>query len=157
MQLKFLVDEDFVNYKKGALFLGFPHCTFKCDKENGNQYCQNWSLSKQPNIEYPVEKIVARYVSNPITHSIVAGGLEPMDSWDDLLSLITELRKYTTDDFVIYTGYWYDEIKDKIDVLKQFPNIVIKFGRYRPNQEKHLDPVLGVLLANKEQYGERIS
>ena len=66
MLLKFLLDEDFVNYKKCSMFIGFPYCTFKCDKENNNRICQNWTLTSQPNIEYPATKIVERYLENPL-------------------------------------------------------------------------------------------
>ena len=61
------------------------------------------------------------------------------------------------DDIVIYTGYYENEIKDKIDILKQYKNIVVKFGRYIPNDTEHYDSVLGINLANKEQYGKKIS
>ena len=38
-----------------------------------------------------------------------------------------------------------------------FPNIIIKFGRFIPNQEGHYDEVLGINLASKNQFGEKIS
>ena len=41
--------------------------------------------------------------------------------------------------------------------LKQYDNIIIKFGRFIPNQEKHYDEVLGVELASPNQYARRIS
>jgi hypothetical protein len=41
--------------------------------------------------------------------------------------------------------------------LKQFPNIVVKFGRYVPKCEAHFDEVLGIKLASPNQYAERIS
>ena len=37
-----------------------------------------------------------------------------------------------------------------------FTNIIIKFGRYIPNQKPHYDEVLGVNLASDNQYAERI-
>ena len=81
-----------------------------------------------------------------------------MDSWDDLISFITEFRLVSDDDIVIYTGYSKCEIKDKIDILWHFfPNIIVKFGRYIPNQVSHYDEVLGVNLASDNQYAERIS
>ena len=48
-------------------------------------------------------------------------------------------------------------IQGKIEELKKFPNIIVKFGRYKPGQEPHEDEVLGVNLANSEQYAKRIS
>lgn len=157
MIIKTLLDEDFVNYKKTSMFLGFPKCNWKCEKECGERVCQNNALAQSPNIEVDVEKIVNRYMNNPITSAIVCGGLEPFDTPTDLYNLIDAFRKRTQDDIVIYTGYKEKEIQDKIDILKQFPNIIIKFGRFIPNQKSHYDDVLGVQLASPNQYARRIS
>lgn len=157
MKICALQDEDFVNYKKPSMFIGFPLCSWKCDKECGMQVCQNSTLASSPIKNIGLKTIVSRYINNPITSSIVCGGLEPFDAWDDLNALITYLRVSTQDDIVIYTGYYKEEIKERIEKLKVFPNIIIKFGRYIPNHEKHFDKVLGVCLASDNQYAERIS
>jgi hypothetical protein len=81
-----------------------------------------------------------------------------MLQFEDIISFIKYFREHgCDDDIVIYTGYYENEIKDKIDILKQYKNIVVKFGRYVPNDTEHYDSVLGVNLANKEQYGKKIS
>ena len=71
MIIKGILDEDFVNYKKCSMYIAFPFCTFKCDKENGCQLCQNMELTHAPNISIPAEDLVKRYLDNPLTHSIV--------------------------------------------------------------------------------------
>ena len=154
MKIKGLISEDFVNYKKPAMTIMFPHCNgFKC----GAEYCQNSPLSKAEDIEMDISNIVIRYLNNPITESVVMQGLEPFDSWDDLIGLVDCLRRSINDDIVIYTGYYKEEIADKITLLSKYKNIVIKYGRYIPRQEKHYDEVLGVYLASSNQYAERIS
>lgn len=153
MKIKGLISEDFVNYKKPAMTIMFPYCTFKC----GTEYCQNSPLSKAKDIEIDITDIVIRYLNNPITESVVMQGLEPFDSWDDLIEFVKRLRESTDDDIVIYTGYNKEEIADKITLLSKYKNIVIKYGRYIPRQEKHYDDVLGVYLASSNQYAERIS
>ena len=153
MKIKGLISEDFVNYKKPAMTIMFPRCTFKC----GEGYCQNSPLVKAEDIEMDISNIVIRYLNNPITESVVMQGLEPFDSWDDLIGLVGCLRHSTDDDIVIYTGYYKEEIADKIALLSKYKNIVIKYGRFTPNQEKHYDEVLGVWLASNNQYAERIS
>lgn len=157
MVIKQLLDEDFVNYKKPSMFIGFPSCTWKCDRECGKKVCQNGTLATTPNIEIDVKTIIDRYINNPITKSVVCGGLEPFDTWEDLQKFVVELRQKTQDDIVIYTGYKKEEIEVYITELKQFSNIIVKFGRFVPNQEKHYDEVLGVYLASLNQEGERIS
>lgn len=158
MKIKGLIDEDFVNYKKPCMVIEFPKCSFKCDKECGMQVCQNSALTSTPDITIDIEKIVQRYINNPITKAIVMQGLEPFDSWDDLLICINFLRKETNDDIVIYTGYTKDECVFWTTFLKGlYDNIVIKYGRYIPNKKSHFDEVLGVNLASDNQYAERIS
>ena len=120
VHVKQIIFEDFVNYKKPSMFIGFSKCSFKCDKEFGSCICQNSSLANSPSIEVSEKKIAERYISNPITSSIVCGGLEPFDTFEELINLITEIRNLTDDDIVIYTGYKYEEIKDKINILKKF-------------------------------------
>ena len=41
--------------------------------------------------------------------------------------------------------------------VKNANNIIIKFGRFIPNQQSHYDAVLGIKLASSNQYAERIS
>ena len=153
MKIKGLISEDFVNYKKTAMTIMFPYCTFKC----GTEYCQNSPLSKAEDIEIDITNIVIRYLNNPITESVVMQGLEPFDSWDDLIGFVKQLRESCNDDIVIYTGYYKEEIADKIALLSKYKNIIIKFGRFIPNQEKHYDEVLGVYLASNNQHAEKIS
>lgn len=158
MIVKQIIDEDFVNYKKVSMFVAFPRCSFKCEKECGKHVCQNSILATTPNITIPTCKLVKRYIENNISQSIICGGLEPFDSWEMLFSFIYTLREITNDDIVIYTGYNNEEIADKIYILKKnFSNIIVKFGRFIPDQEKHYDEVLGVYLASPNQYAERIS
>lgn len=156
MNIKQLLDEDFVNYKKPSMFIGFPLCSWKCELECGEKVCQNSTLATSPNIEIDVDVICNRYIENDITSAIVFGGLEPFDSWNDLYNLIQKLREKTEDDIVIYTGYYKNEIENYIVELEEFKNIIIKFGRFVPNCEKHYDEVLGIYLASNNQYGERI-
>lgn len=157
--IKQLQDEDFVNYKKPCMFIGFPHCSFKCEKDCGIKCCQNSELFNSPNIQLHTSTIVQRYMNNNITSAIVMGGLEPFDAEEDLINLIFELRKETDDDIVIYTGYNKEEIqyRESYKEIINFKNIIIKFGRFIPNQEKHFDKVLGINLASDNQYAEKVS
>ena len=102
-------------------------------------------------------------MNNPITKAIVCGGLEPFYSPAILYELVSAFRKVTNDDIVIYTGFKECEFKHLLaykkylDAFQEFPNIIIKYGRFIPNQEKHYDEVLGVELASPNQYARRIS
>lgn len=154
MKLKGLVDYDISNYKDPSLFLIFPFCTFKCDKECGRPLCQNSGLAKEPIIEVDTNYIFQKYFENPLTKAIVFGGLEPFDSWDEMLCFIINFRLKSSDTIIIYTGYIEDEIKDKIKVLSLYENIIVKFGRYVPNEEPHYDPILGIKLASSNQYAK---
>ena len=50
-----------------------------------------------------------------------------------------------------------EEIINKVYLLSNYKNIIIKYGRYIPNKEKYYNEVLGVYLASENQYAERIS
>ena len=166
MKLKGLVDEDIINYKKTSMFLIFPNCSFKCEKECGLKICQNSSLATMQNIDITPETVCERYLNNPLTNAVVCGGLEPFDSRFDLLSFVNCLRiKYSClDDIVIYTGYTEEELNNHdfieqnfiYENLKSYKNIIIKYGRFIPNQESHYDEVLGVNLASPNQYARRL-
>jgi hypothetical protein len=157
MLIKGIIDEDFINYKKPCMVIEFPYCSFKCDKECGKQVCQNGALANSPNINIERMDLINRYLKNDITQSVVMQGLEPFDSWDDLISFIFLFRCYSDDDIVIYTGYNLSELEEKVELLSYFDNIIIKFGRYIPNQQSHYDNVLGVNLASNNQYAIKIS
>lgn len=171
MTIKGIIDEDFVNYKFPVMYIAFNKCTFKCDKENGEQLCQNCDLVKEPDIEVEKEELIERYISNPITKAIVLAGLEPLDSFMDVFAFVDCFRRqYHRDDpIVIYTGYTEEELlhgqfsNHKLHTDKAFGKewealtkygIIVKFGRYRPNQEPHFDDVLGIKLASNNQYAK---
>ena len=157
MKIKGIVMEDFSNYKLPSMFIIFPMCDWKCDRECEKRVCQNGSLAKAPIKDVDVDVLIEKYLSNPISKAVVCGGLEPLDSWSDLLLFIEKFREKSQDNIIIYTGYYKEEITDKIDILKQYKNIIMKFGRFVPNQEKHYDEVLCVYLASDNQYAEVIS
>lgn len=156
MKLKGIIDEDFVNYKIPSMFLIFPRCSFKCDKECGQLVCQNSSLVCERTIEINTINVVQRYIDNPITHAVICGGLEPFDTWDDLWSFCCVFRGFSNDTIVIYTGYNENEIEDKIAFLSQMNNVIVKFGRFIPNSPHIYDNILGVELASNNQYAKII-
>ena len=152
MQLIGIIEEDFINYKKISMTLEFPYCSFKCNKEYGSNICQNYQLNEYTINDYNIEHIVSKYINNNISESIVMQGLEPLDSFEDVIEFIRYFRYVCNDDIVIYTGYEENEIKDKLLILKQFKNIIVKIGRYIPNEHSHFDRVLGINLASSNQY-----
>ena len=157
MLVKGIITEDFVNYKEPCMTIEFPYCDFKCDRENGNQLCHNYALQSEPDLDISFDGIVNLYLRNTITKAIVFQGLEPFFNKNVLYELIEHFRKSTNDTIVIYTGYTEKELQEDLELLKKYDNIIVKFGRYRPNQEPHYDEVLGVMLANDEQYAKEIS
>ncbi len=159
MRIKGITDEDFVNYKIPSMYICTSYCDFKCDKESGMSCCQNSSLAKQITLDINDDIIIQRYISNPITKAIVIAGLEPFDQFDEVLAFIRKLRNdYHCDDtVVIYTGYTSEESSTKVEFLRMFTKITVKFGRFIPNQEMRYDDVLGVYLASPNQYAEVIS
>ena len=159
MKIKFIKDEDIVNYKKISMFIGAVSCTWKCCIEAGLpcSLCQNYPWSKNDVIVMSNEELVQRYLNNPLTEAIVIGGLEPFDQFKDMMYFIAHLRHYTDDDVVIYTGYNRAEIEKEVKELQRYSNIIIKYGRYIPNKNYRYDEVLDVKLASDNQYAVKES
>lgn len=160
IELKGILWEDTVNYKKIGTTLMFPHCSFKCEKECGMKICQNNSLPSSYSMFVHLPTFISNYMNNPLTEAIILQGLEPFDSLDSIYALVQTMNEFNcTDDLVIYTGYNKEEINPNVlEYFKAVPkgSVIIKWGRYIPNQESHFDKVLGVSLASDNQYGEKI-
>ena len=154
-----IIDEDFVNYRVPSMTIMFPYCNFKCNKDAGKIVCQNYLLKKDEIKEVSIDDLCKRYINNKITSAIVCQGLEPFDSFEELYRFIEKLRLIYKcyDVVVIYTGYYKNEILWMIEELKKFENIIVKFGRYIPDEKPHNDPVLSVKLSSSNQYAEVIS
>lgn len=160
IRLKGIIYEDFVNYKKPCLTLEMPFCSFKCDKECGEQWCQNHSLINTDIHEIDITVLVCFYLTNKITEAVCFQGLEPFDSYDEMLEFIKELTAHEcNDDIVIYTGYNRNEIDEsRLEELKTAAagDVIIKWGRFIPHREPIFDTILGVTLASDNQYGEKL-
>lgn len=158
IHLRGIVMEDFCNYKKPSMFLITTTCDWKCCHDGGfsESVCQNEPMIRDTKItEYTIKNIYDAYTHNRISKAIVFGGLEPFKQVDEIISFIKYFREHDCfDDIVIYTGYNKDEIDTSL--FSNFGNIIIKFGRYIPNQKPHYDEILGIELASDNQYAENI-
>ena len=145
MRTKGVVVDDFVNYKKPSMFISTCFCNWKCciGQNLDISVCQNSSLAKSPVREFTNKELIDIYKQS-IFHKAV-------------YSFVVEFRDFSEDDIVIYTGFNKDEIEPCIEKLRQFKNIIIKYGRYIPNDKSHIDNVLGIKLASQNQYAEKIS
>ena len=157
MKIKNIIEEDFVNYKVPSMFIATSRCDFKCDRECGKNVCQNSPLAAAPIFEIDDAKLIKRYLNNDITEAVVIGGLEPCDTFDEVYSFIWRFRQICFDPIVIYTGYYPNEIKDKLKKLFKFNRIIIKFGRFILNDKPRYDEVLGITLASSNQFAQDIS
>ena len=156
MLIKGIKDECFGDFKDIGMLVIFPNCSFKCDRENGNQICQNSHLAQENTFDVPIYKIVKRYTDNPISQALICGGLEPFDSMGDLYELLIAFRRVSDDPIIIYTGYTESECDKMVGVkqIRWIGNLYIKYGRFIPNQKLHYDELLGINLASDNQYAK---
>lgn len=151
--------DDITDYKKTSLLIAFPYCSGKCHG------CQNAHLQNCKTTITASADDIADLYSNLNTHeAIVMAGLEPFDSFDDVLSIIDSIGNLSKPcDFVIYTGYNLDEYKAQFEVelvnkfksIKHFDNknLIVKIGRYDESQTRPwYNKTLGVTLATKNQF-----
>jgi hypothetical protein len=159
MKIKGIEVEDFVNYKEPSMFIAIGDCDWKCCIEGGFDIsiCHNSPLAHAKEYEVDCEFLYNEYINNPITKAIVIGGLEPFTRFEDVYELIKYFRDHNCNDtFVIYTGYYPEEIESKLISLGQMNNLIIKFGRFVKNAPKKFDDVLGVELSSDNQYARFI-
>ena len=156
MRVTGIIEEDFCNFRLPSMFISTSKCSFKCDKECGEKICQNSSLATAPIFKIDDAKIINKYLSNDITEAIVIGGLEGFDTFDEMYSFIWKFRQLSSDTIVIYTGYYPSEIAEQLKKLFKFKNIIIKFGRFIPNDKTRYDQVLGVTLSSSNQFAQTI-
>lgn len=161
MRVKTVIEEDFTNYQKPAMFIGTISCGGKCCVEMGFplSVCQNDAWRTCSVICIDDQKLCSRYVSNQLTSALIFGGLEPFEQFEEMKTLIHILRiKFQCeDDIVIYTGYYPEEIAEQVKALSAYKNIIIKYGRYVPGKPSVFDEVLGITLSSDNQFAERIS
>ena len=163
MRVRKLLTERFQDYKVPSMYLAACFCDWKCCPDKP-YVCQNNPVANLPVTDIPDDEILDIYLSDPITEAIIIAGLEPLLQANEVCSLIrraAERAIRTT--FVIYTGYTVCEARDIgfFDELKatgygKDVQVIIKYGRYVPDQQPHFDEVLGVDLVSDNQYAEII-
>ena len=160
MRVKGITPEDFVNYKLPSMFISTCYCDWKCCTELGLDIgvCQNAPLAQMEDKDIDDQIIYEQFINNPITKAVVIGGMEPMIQINEVIDLINLFRNQGENcPFIIYTGYYPNEIPEPLERLKQYKNIIVKFGRFVPNKKSRYDEVLGVTLASDNQYAKVIS
>lgn len=160
MEVLRLVDERLSDYRLPTLMIAVLSCDWKCAREAGfsASLCQNHNLEGTEPLVISPQEIFEVYSHNPITQGILFGGLEPFLQFDEMMDVIRYFRANGCNDpIIIYTGYTEEELADEIDYLSQWSSIIVKFGRFIPNQAPHFDPVLGVSLVSDNQYAKVIS
>lgn len=149
MYLTGYVEEDFIQYKTPSLFLSTSVCNKDCPG------CQNRHLKAEGAAKYVDNKvIIQRYLDNPITHAVVLGGLDPLDSIKDLEEFCLDFREASNDPIVIYTGYEPQEVADILEKNDShiWGLVIFKFGRYIHDTPPRYDEILGVELASHNQH-----
>lgn len=163
MRVRKLLTERFQDYKVPCMYLAACFCDWKCCPDRP-YICQNNPVAKLPIQDIPDDEILDAYLADPITSAIVIAGLEPLLQVREVVSLIRRaVERGIATTFVIYTGYTAAEAKvigffDELSATG-FGNgveVIMKYGRYIPDQKPHFDDVLGVELASDNQYGERV-
>ena len=159
MRLTNINFESSVDYKLTSMVIATISCGGKCWKELGlsSSICQNDKLNSSQVKDISNDLIINKYLDNQLSKSIVFSGLEPFEQFNEILQFISEFRKFSNDDIVLFSGYTEDELYKEIEILKNFKNIIIKFGRYIPNKPIKYDEVLGVNLISNNQFAVKIS
>lgn len=158
IRLRKVTAEDRVIYRLPSMVLYCCFCDFRCWPDKDNNPCANAPYGKYPIVDVSFDRILRSYKKRESTRAIAIAGFEPLAQFEEVKNLIEFLRNGgVPDDVVIYTGYYPGEIKEQLDELRRFGNVVVKFGPFVPGLEGRYDEVLGVTLPSGNQYAERIN
>jgi hypothetical protein len=156
MNIKGIKDEVFNDYNKISMLIICPKCTVRCYAEHNlpPEICQNNHLHKTLTYNIDNQKIIERYLSNPLTEAVIFGGLDSWDSVEEILIFINDFRKVCNDDIVLYTGRYITEdiVQKHLHKFNGLSNVYIKFGRYIPSLKPIVDKLTNVTLASSNQY-----
>lgn len=168
MKLFDVKTDDITDYKETSLLLCFPHCSGKCTGCHSQHLITKYQEHPEEIKNYPLISICKLYNQLDTHSAIVMAGLEPLDSLEDVLSVIQCITaicdKHTT--FVIYTGYNKQEYTQKFekkivdtlinfnDIYSKLNDLVVKVGRYDKTDSSdsgYFNYTLGVKLATSNQ------
>lgn len=163
MRVRKLLTERFQDYKFPCMYISACWCDWKCCPDHPD-ICQNSPVARMPIKDIPDDEILDLYESDPITQAIVIAGLEPLIQANEVIGLIRRaVERNIRTTFIIYTGYTADEAQAAgfHDMLcttgfGSGVNVVIKYGRFIPGRQPHLDSLLGVELVSDNQYARQI-
>jgi hypothetical protein len=143
--------EVYNDYKKVGILLASPRCSNNCKD------CQNHHLKNKEPEKYCIEDLINEITNNKFVKSVIFGGLDCFDSFEETLVFIKKFRENNDEDIVLYTGKTESSLQNEIKILKKYKNILIKFGEYNSNLEKIYDEIGGIWLASSNQYFKKIS
>lgn len=143
--------EVYNDFKEVGILLASPVCYNNCKN------CQNEHLKNKKPVVYCVEELINEIKNNKFVKSVIFGGLDCFDSFDETFNFISKFRKVSKEDVVLYTGKTEDCLHEKLKLLKQFENIYVKFGEYIENSNSIFDEVGGIWLSSSNQYFKKIS
>jgi hypothetical protein len=150
------------DYKLNALYIPIGvTCDFKCVKEakaKGLEFmeCHNHEFINKEKYEMSTDEVLTKIQGNPFIECIILSGLEPMDCFKSVSDFISEFREKSDMEIVIFTGYYANEVTDKLKTLKRYDNITFKFGRYDPSAKPRYDEVGKVTLISGNQYFSKL-
>lgn len=109
MKLSGIIEESIVDGPGIRITIFFQGCTHHCYKCH-NEKTWDFNLGKTCSLEQ-IDKIIE---NNPHTDGITLSGGDPLDQYEDCLTLCKHIKnKYKDLNIILYTGYTYEQIIQK--------------------------------------------
>lgn len=102
-------------------------CNFSCQGCTSPEL-KSFNAGKDISVDSIIK--VIQKIESPIDGFTISGG-EPFEQADELLNLLIQLNMIT-DDIILYTGYYYEELSKKISNFSDYLSLisVLIDGRY---------------------------
>jgi pyruvate-formate lyase-activating enzyme len=137
-----------------APFVGALICAVSCSI--GCKDCFNESVKQEPNRCSYIPNILDEIQANPFNEGVILAGLEWSSQPKELIALVKEATKRHLP-IIIYTGYTSDQFIRRVPRIKEFPNVLIKYGSFNQNLRSFEHKEYGVNLASTNQHIQKIS
>jgi len=137
-----------------APFVGALVCALDCNI--GCKGCFNQSLKEAPIFYKKADEIMDEIMSNPFNEGVILAGLEWSLQPTELLALVKSATVRNMP-VIVYTGHDINTFLRRVPLIKQFTEVLVKYGAYDESKLSLTHEAYGIKLASTNQHIDSIA
>ncbi|MCH4890037.1 radical SAM protein [Acidaminobacter sp. JC074] len=131
-----------------APFVGALVCALDCNI--GCKGCFNQSLKEAPIFYKKADEVLDEIMSNPFNEGVILAGLEWSLQPSELMAMIKSCASKNIP-VIVYTGHKIETFLRRVPKIKNYPEVLIKYGAYDESKLSLTHEAYGVRLASTNQ------